>query len=75
MKGYIYQYTFPNGKMYAGQTIRPPTRHYEHFYASKHCKLSKVCELAIAKYGEPKMEIIDTIEVEDHEKITTFQIA
>lgn len=60
--------------MYVGQTIHPQTRHYEHIYASKHRKLSKVCELAIAKYGEPKMEIIDTIEVEDHERLLLFKL-
>ncbi len=31
-KGYIYKYTFPDGKVYIGQTRRPPEeRHREHF--------------------------------------------
>ena len=68
MKGYIYKYVFPNGRIYIGQTLNPKKRHYEHLYASKHSKLSSVCELAIAKYGEAELEIIETIEVGEHEK-------
>ena len=31
MKGYIYKYTFPDGKVYIGQTRRDPQiRHREH---------------------------------------------
>lgn len=68
MKGYIYKYVFPNGRIYIGQTLNPKKRLYEHLYASKHSNLSSVCELAIAKYGEPELEIIETIEVGEHEK-------
>jgi hypothetical protein len=35
MKGYIYKYTFPDGKVYIGQTVRPvAARHREHITPS-----------------------------------------
>ena len=35
MKGYIYKYTFPDGKVYIGQTRRPiELRHAEHLNPS-----------------------------------------
>lgn len=74
MKGYIYKYLFPNGRIYIGQTLNPKKRHYEHLYASKHSKLSSVCELAIAKHGEPEFEIIETIEVSDKEKTKLVEL-
>ncbi|MBR6046476.1 MAG: hypothetical protein IKP44_00075 [Bacteroidaceae bacterium] len=68
MKGYIYKYTYPNGKIYVGQTRKDvKVRHYEHMNASKHEDRRHVCEMAIAKYGEPQLDIIETIEVEDTE--------
>ena len=35
--------------------------------ASKDQQRRTICELAIAKYGEPKLEVLETIEVEDNE--------
>ena len=67
-KGYIYKYTFPNGKIYIGQTrVSVKERHYQHMSASKDPLRRTICEMAIAKYGEPIMETIETIEVEDNE--------
>lgn len=57
-RGFIYKYTYPNGKVYIGQTRTSVNeRHNQHMIASKrkHCC---VCEAAIAKYGEPKLETI-----------------
>lgn len=67
-QGFIYKYTFPNGKIYIGQTrVSVKERHYQHMSASKDPDRRTICEMAIAKYGEPKMETIETIEVEDDE--------
>ena len=67
-KGYIYKYTYPNGKVYIGQTrVSVNQRHLQHMYASKDPKRRTICEVAIAKYGEPQLDIIETIEVKDDE--------
>jgi group I intron endonuclease len=67
-QGFIYKYTYPNGKVYIGQTrVGVKERHYQHMSASKDPKRRTICEIAIAKYGEPKLEVIETIEVEDNE--------
>lgn len=67
-RGYIYKYTFPNGKVYIGQTsVSVRERHYQHMGASRDPKRWTLCEVAIAKYGEPQCETIETIEVEDNE--------
>ena len=64
-KGIIYKYTFPNGKIYIGQTIDLDKRHYQHMYCAKNNKGKRIlCDIAIAKYGEPKLEIIEEI-IED----------
>ncbi len=69
-RGYIYKYTFPNGKIYIGQTrISVKERHYQHMYAAANSDKCTVCELAIAKYGEPALEIIETIEVDNKENL------
>ena len=68
LKGYIYKYTYPNGKIYIGQTlVSVNVRHNQHMSASRDPRRCSLCELAIAKYGEPTLETIETIEVEDHE--------
>lgn len=67
-QGFIYKYSFPNGKVYIGQTRTSiEKRHYEHMYASEHDRRS-LCEVAITKYGEPKLDLLETIEVGDNEK-------
>lgn len=69
-RGYIYKYTFPNGKVYIGQTrVSVRERHYQHMSASKDPDRRTLCEVAIAKYGEPSYETIETIEVDDHENL------
>lgn len=69
-KGFIYKYTFPNGKIYIGQTrVSVRERHYQHMSASRDPNRWTLCEIAIAKYGEPVPEIIEEIEVEDYENL------
>lgn len=63
MKGYIYKYTFSDGKVYIGQTRRPQMRDKEHFY-EKIGKLNSLFWGAYEKLGKPQYEIIDTIEAE-----------
>lgn len=68
-KGYIYKYTFPNGKVYIGQTKTDVNkRHKQHMHLSKHPFKSRLCEKAIAKYGEPLLETIEIVECNDNEE-------
>lgn len=67
-KGFIYKYTFPNGKVYIGQTrVSVRERNYQHIGASRDPKRWTPCERAIALHGEPVCETIETVEVEDNE--------
>lgn len=69
-RGYIYKYTFSNGKVYIGQTrVSVKERHYQHMSASRDPNRRTLCEAAILKYGEPTCETIETIEVDDHEEL------
>lgn len=65
MKGYIYKYTFPDGKVYVGQTRRPmEIRHREHLNPSTG-PLNPGFWDAYRKVGLPELSIIETIESED----------
>lgn len=62
MKGYIYKYTFSNGKIYIGQTRRQVSiRHREHLNPSTG-PLNPRFWQAYQELGEPKLEIIKEIE-------------
>ncbi|MBR3577347.1 MAG: hypothetical protein IKN98_01050 [Bacteroidales bacterium] len=64
MKGYIYKYTFSDGKVYIGQTRRPPCmRDKEHFDEEIGKTNPKFWE-AYQTFGMPQYEIIETIEEE-----------
>lgn len=64
MKGFIYKYTFSDGKVYIGQTRRKPeVRHREHLNQSIG-KTNPGFWDAYQRLGEPTFEIIDTIEDE-----------
>ena len=68
MKGYIYKYTFQNGKVYIGQTIHPRARKTQHFCKStgqRHVSFWRAYE----KYGFPDYEIIEVIEKETREEL------
>ena len=50
-QGFIYKYTYPNGKVYIGQTrISVRERHYQHMSASKDPKRRTICEVERTKY-------------------------
>lgn len=65
MKGYIYKYTFKDGKVYIGQTRRPmEVRHREHLNPSTG-PVNKGFWSAYQKLGMPKLQILETIESDD----------
>ena len=64
VKGYIYKYTFSDGKVYIGQTRRKPeVRHREHLNESIGRTNPGFWD-AYQRLGEPEFEVIDTIEME-----------
>lgn len=64
-KGVIYKYTFPDGKVYIGQTRRDPKiRDCEHFMPSTG-PLNRAFWAACQEQGEPILEILETHENED----------
>ena len=66
MKGYVYKYTFSNGKIYVGQTRRDVNvRHREHMNPSTG-PLNPRFWQAYQELGEPKLEIIKEIEEESN---------
>lgn len=70
MKGYIYKYTFPNGKTYIGQTRRHICiRHKEHLNPSTG-PLNPRFWKAYQELGEPKLEIIKVIENNNNQDLT-----
>lgn len=63
--GVIYLYTFPNGKVYVGQTRRnPQIRHREHL-DPKMGPLNKGFWQAYLEQGEPKYQILEEHSCED----------
>ena len=65
MKGYIYKYTFPDGKIYIGQTRRPiEIRHREHLNPSTG-PLNPGFWSAYQSVGEPTLTILETFESDD----------
>lgn len=66
MKGYVYKYSFSNGKIYVGQTRRDVNvRHREHMNPSTG-PLNPRFWQAYQELGEPKLEIIKEIEEENN---------
>ena len=64
MKGYIYKYTFADGKFYIGQTRRnPEIRHREHLSPIIGPANTGFWE-AYQRLGEPVFEVIETLENE-----------
>ena len=61
-RGYIYKYTFPDGKVYIGQIRRPPEeRHREHFDNTIGKANPEFWE-AYQKVGTPEFEVVETFE-------------
>ena len=70
MKGFIYKYTFPDGKVYIGQTVRPiAARHREHTTPSTG-RVNVGFWEAWEKYGDAKLEVIETVEEPDSFTLT-----
>ena len=68
-KGVIYKYTFPNGKVYIGQTRRDPEiRHREHL-DPKIGPSNSAFWAAYQEQGEPKYEILEKYEFEDVDQL------
>ena len=68
-KGVIYLYTFPNGKVYVGQTRRnPEIRHREHF-DPKTGPLNRSFWEAYQEQGKPRYEIIEELCSDDAEEL------
>ena len=66
--GYIYKYTYPNGKVYIGQTTTSVEKRWqEHVSNSRQLHSKMVCDAAIKKYGKEniKIEVLEEVEVDD----------
>lgn len=64
-KGVIYKYTFPNGKVYIGQTRRDPkVRDREHFFPSSG-PLNKAFYEAVQTVGKPELDILEEYQSEN----------
>lgn len=69
-KGVIYLYTFPNGKVYVGQTRRDPyLRHKEHL-DPRIGPTNSAFWKAYLEQGEPKFEIIETWQKQDLDELS-----
>lgn len=65
MKGYIYKYTFSDGKVYIGQTRRPiELRHAEHLKPSTG-PLNPGFWRAYQRLGMPTLTVLETVEDDD----------
>lgn len=66
MKGYIYKYTFPNGKVYIGQTrVDPQIRHKQHLVQAKKDHINKLCR-ALREFGDDyQFETISVFQQDD----------
>lgn len=62
MKGYIYKYTFSDGKVYIGQTRRPVEQRDREHFDKKIGKANPKFWEAYQKLGKPDFVIIETIE-------------
>ena len=68
LKGYIYMYTYPNGKVYIGQTTTSVEKRWqEHVSNSKSLRSKMICDAAIKKYGKEniKIEVLEEVEVDE----------
>lgn len=68
LKGYIYMYTYPNGKVYIGQTTTSVEKRWqEHVSNSKSLRSKMICDAAIKKYGKEsiKIDVLEEVEVDE----------
>lgn len=69
MKGIVYKYTFPDGKVYIGQTRRhPEKRKREHLDKIAGPSNSRFWE-AVQKFGEHKYEVIFEVECDSIDEL------
>lgn len=69
MKGYIYMYTFPDGKVYIGQTRRPPEiRHKEHLDPITGPSNRRFWE-AYTKYGQCEFKVMREISASNPDEL------
>jgi hypothetical protein len=70
MIGYIYRYTFPDGKVYIGQTVRPvAARHREHTMPSSG-RLNTAFWSAWQRFGEAQLDTLEIVYAENSEELT-----
>ena len=79
MKGFIYKYIFPDGKVYIGQTVRPvAARHREHTTPSTGRVNGGFWE-AWQLFGDADLEVIETVEESNafalSEKLNALEIS
>ena len=68
LKGYIYKYTYPNGKVYIGQTTTSVEKRWkEHVSNSKSLRSKMIGDAAIKKFGKEniKIEVLEEVEVDE----------
>ena len=71
MKGYIYKYTFPDGKVYIGQTVRPvAVRHREHITPSTG-RVNVGFWEAWERFGEADLDVLETVEAQSAEELVS----
>lgn len=69
MKGYIYKYTFPDSKVYIGQTFRPiELRHAEHHNSSTGPLNPGVWD-AYQRLGMPVLTVLETVDDDDQTRL------
>lgn len=69
MKGFIYKYTFADGKVYIGQTRRPmEIRHREHLQPSTGPLNPSFWE-AYQELGEPTLEVLEKFDIDDEDQL------
>ena len=68
MKGYIYKYTFPDGKVYIGQTRNPEKRKHDHI-DPKIGPVNTGFWEAHQRFGTPEYEIIREIECDNEDEL------
>lgn len=71
MKGYIYKYTFPDGKVYIGQTKNLENRKRQHIEPSSGPTNTGFWE-AYQRFGTFEFEVIKELEYEDEEELSYY---
>lgn len=71
MRGYIYKYSFPDGKVYIGQTVRPvAVRHREHITPSTG-RVNVGFWEAWERFGEADLDVLETVEAQSARELVS----